>query len=106
MACSTAKCWIGSSAFIGTSDWYYNQTTGEVRASLAAAQVAMVDHLVEGRFVLGVGPGVGPDAEAIGELHLIERLAKQALLVALAPRPRQLVLVEDSELHVDSLRGR
>ena len=35
--------------------------------AMAAAQVAMVDHLVQGRFVLGIGPGVGPDAEAIGD---------------------------------------
>src|SRR5436190_4117811 len=36
--------------------------------AMAAAQVAMVDHLVQGRFVLGVGPGVFGDAEAIGDL--------------------------------------
>jgi alkanesulfonate monooxygenase SsuD/methylene tetrahydromethanopterin reductase-like flavin-dependent oxidoreductase (luciferase family) len=36
--------------------------------AMAAAQVAMVDHLVNGRFVLGVGPGVNGDAEAIGDL--------------------------------------
>lgn len=36
--------------------------------AMAAAQVAMVDHLVNGRFILGVGPGVPPDAEAIGDL--------------------------------------
>ncbi|GDY14412.1 monooxygenase [Planctomycetota bacterium] len=36
--------------------------------AMAAAQVAMVDHLVQGRFVLGVGPGVRADAEAIGDL--------------------------------------
>jgi alkanesulfonate monooxygenase SsuD/methylene tetrahydromethanopterin reductase-like flavin-dependent oxidoreductase (luciferase family) len=35
---------------------------------MAAAQVAMVDHLVQGRLVLGVGPGVPPDAEALGDL--------------------------------------
>ncbi|WP_407900816.1 LLM class flavin-dependent oxidoreductase [Scytonema sp. NUACC26] len=35
---------------------------------MAAAQVAMVDHLVHGRLVLGVGPGVRGDAEAIGDL--------------------------------------
>jgi alkanesulfonate monooxygenase SsuD/methylene tetrahydromethanopterin reductase-like flavin-dependent oxidoreductase (luciferase family) len=35
---------------------------------MAAAQVAMVDHLAHGRLVLGVGPGVRPDAEAIGDL--------------------------------------
>ncbi|MGE0540152.1 MAG: LLM class flavin-dependent oxidoreductase [Dehalococcoidia bacterium] len=36
--------------------------------AMAAAQVAMVDHLVNGRFVLGVGPGVPADAEAIDDL--------------------------------------
>jgi alkanesulfonate monooxygenase SsuD/methylene tetrahydromethanopterin reductase-like flavin-dependent oxidoreductase (luciferase family) len=36
--------------------------------AMAAAQVAMVDHLLQGRFVLGVGPGVRGDAEAIGDL--------------------------------------
>ena len=36
--------------------------------AMAAAQVAMVDHLVQGRLVLGVGPGVAGDAEAIGDL--------------------------------------
>ena len=36
--------------------------------AMAAAQVAMVDHLVNGRLILGVGPGVPPDAEAIGDL--------------------------------------
>jgi alkanesulfonate monooxygenase SsuD/methylene tetrahydromethanopterin reductase-like flavin-dependent oxidoreductase (luciferase family) len=35
---------------------------------MAAAQVAMVDHLVDGRLVLGIGPGVPGDAEAIGDL--------------------------------------
>jgi len=35
--------------------------------AMAAAQVAMVDHLVQGRFVLGFGPGVPGDAEAIGD---------------------------------------
>ena len=36
--------------------------------AMAAAQVAMVDHLVQGRFVLGFGPGVPGDAEAIGDV--------------------------------------
>ncbi len=36
--------------------------------AMAAAQVAMVDHLVQGRFVLGIGPGVAADAEAIADL--------------------------------------
>ena len=38
--------------------------------AMAAAQVAMVDHLVHGRLVLGVGPGVPGDAEAIGGLDV------------------------------------
>lgn len=36
--------------------------------AMAAAQVAMVDHLLDGRLILGVGPGVRADAEAIGDL--------------------------------------
>jgi alkanesulfonate monooxygenase SsuD/methylene tetrahydromethanopterin reductase-like flavin-dependent oxidoreductase (luciferase family) len=36
--------------------------------AMAAAQVAMVDHLVNGRLVLGIGPGVAGDAEALGDL--------------------------------------
>jgi len=36
--------------------------------AMAAAQVAMVDHLVQGRFVLGFGPGVPGDAEALDDL--------------------------------------
>lgn len=35
--------------------------------AMAAAQVAMVDHIVQGRLVLGFGPGVRGDAEAIGD---------------------------------------
>jgi alkanesulfonate monooxygenase SsuD/methylene tetrahydromethanopterin reductase-like flavin-dependent oxidoreductase (luciferase family) len=42
---------------------------------MAAAQIAMVDHLVGGRLLLGVGPGVAPDGEAIGEGG-IDRAAK------------------------------
>jgi len=34
---------------------------------MAAAQIAMVDHITRGRFLLGVGPGVPPDAEALGD---------------------------------------
>ena len=37
---------------------------------MVAAQVAMVDHLVGGRLLLGVGPGVPPDAEAIGDVGI------------------------------------
>jgi alkanesulfonate monooxygenase SsuD/methylene tetrahydromethanopterin reductase-like flavin-dependent oxidoreductase (luciferase family) len=36
--------------------------------AMAAAQVAMVDHLVGGRLVLGIGPGVPADAAAIGDI--------------------------------------
>ena len=36
--------------------------------AMAAAQIAMVDHLVQGRLILGFGPGVPGDAEAIGDL--------------------------------------
>ncbi len=36
--------------------------------AMAAAQVAMVDHMVQGRLVLGVGPGVAADAAAIGDV--------------------------------------
>lgn len=35
--------------------------------AMAAAQVAMVDHLVQGRLVLGFGPGVAADGEAMGD---------------------------------------
>ncbi len=35
---------------------------------MAAAQVAMVDHILDGRLILGVGPGVPPDAEALDDL--------------------------------------
>ena len=48
--------------------------------AMAAAQVAMVDHLVHGRLVLGVGPGVPGDAEAIGDLGTDRnRKAQEAL---------------------------
>jgi alkanesulfonate monooxygenase SsuD/methylene tetrahydromethanopterin reductase-like flavin-dependent oxidoreductase (luciferase family) len=57
---------------------------------MAAAQIAMVDHLVGGRLLLGVGPGVGPDAEAIGDLG-VDRNRKllEAIehLIALWTRP-------------------
>ena len=39
------------------------------------------------------------DAEPVGELDLVERVLEQPVLVAVAPRPGQLVLVEDAELH-------
>ncbi|MBS0335857.1 MAG: LLM class flavin-dependent oxidoreductase [Proteobacteria bacterium] len=48
--------------------------------AMAAAQVAMVDHLVQGRLVLGVGPGVSGDAEAIGDVGTDRnRKAQEAL---------------------------
>ena len=47
-------------------------------------------------------PGV-VDAEPVGEFDLVERLLKQPVLVALVPGPRQLVLVENAELHGRSL---
>ncbi len=43
-------------------------------------------------------PGV-IDAEPIGQLHLVERLLVEALLGAVVPGPRQLMLAEDPELH-------
>ena len=43
-------------------------------------------------------PGV-VDAEPVGEFNLIERLLKQPVLIALVPRARQLVLVENAEFH-------
>lgn len=48
--------------------------------AMAAAQVAMVDHLVQGRLVLGVGPGVAGDAEAIGDLGSDRRRKTQEAL--------------------------
>jgi alkanesulfonate monooxygenase SsuD/methylene tetrahydromethanopterin reductase-like flavin-dependent oxidoreductase (luciferase family) len=41
---------------------------GNYHPAMAAAQVAMVDHLVQGRLILGFGPGVAADAEAIGDI--------------------------------------
>ena len=43
-------------------------------------------------------PGV-IDAELVGEFDLIERVLKQLQLVAVIPRPRQLMFVEDAEFH-------
>ena len=37
---------------------------------MVAAQVAMIDNLLDGRFLLGIGPGVPWDAEAFGNLDL------------------------------------
>ena len=39
------------------------------------------------------------DAELVGELDLLERVLEQLVLGVVGPRPRQLVLVEDAELH-------
>ena len=39
------------------------------------------------------------DADAVGVLDLLERVLDQPVLGVLLPRPRQLVLVEDAELH-------
>src|SRR6202158_3895871 len=47
-------------------------------------------------------PGI-VDAELVGEFDLIERLLKQLVLVALVPRPRKLVFVENAEFHGRSL---
>src|SRR5438045_9225417 len=45
------------------------------------------------------------DAELVGELDLIERLLKKPELVALVPRPRKLMFVENPEFHWASRRG-
>ena len=39
------------------------------------------------------------EAQAVGELHLLEGVLEQAVLVVGLPRAGQLVLVEDAELH-------
>src|SRR4030095_11923407 len=39
------------------------------------------------------------DTEAIGDLDLLERVVEQLLFSTVGPRPRQLMLVEDSEFH-------
>ena len=39
------------------------------------------------------------EAEPVGQLHLLERVAQELELVVLAPRLGKLVLVEDAELH-------
>jgi hypothetical protein len=39
------------------------------------------------------------DAEAVGQLHLLEGVAEETALILRLPRPRQLVLVEDAESH-------
>jgi alkanesulfonate monooxygenase SsuD/methylene tetrahydromethanopterin reductase-like flavin-dependent oxidoreductase (luciferase family) len=42
---------------------------------MVAAHVAMIDHMVDGRLILGIGPGVPWDAEAFGVLH-VDRAGK------------------------------
>ena len=46
-------------------------------------------------------PGV-IDAELVGQFDLVERVLEQLELVAVLPRTRQLVLVEDAEFHESS----
>ena len=43
------------------------------------------------------------EAELVGELDLLEDLLEELLLVSVVPRPREVVLVEESEFHVASL---
>jgi hypothetical protein len=43
-------------------------------------------------------PGV-VDAEPVREFDLVERFLEQPVLVAVIPRPRQLVFVENAEFH-------
>ena len=45
------------------------------------------------------------DPEPVGELDLLEGVVDQALLVVGLPGPRQLVLVEDAELHDRTVAG-
>src|SRR6187397_1084650 len=44
------------------------------------------------------------DAEAVGQLDLGQRVLEQAMLGVAVPRPRQLVLVEESEAHCSAFR--
>src|SRR4030095_14925421 len=44
-------------------------------------------------------------AQAVGELDLGERLLEEVVLAPRRPRARQLVLVEDAELHASVLLG-
>jgi hypothetical protein len=39
------------------------------------------------------------DAELVGELDLVERFLEQPEFVAVIPRPRQLMFVENAEFH-------
>jgi hypothetical protein len=43
------------------------------------------------------------EAGAVGDLDLLERVVQEAVLAVVAPRSRELVLVEDAEAHA---RGR
>jgi hypothetical protein len=45
------------------------------------------------------------DAEAVGQLDLVERILEELVLVPLVPGARDLVLVEDAELHDSSSWG-
>jgi len=47
--------------------------------AMAAAHVAMVDHMVQGRLILGFGPGVAADAEALGDTSDRNRKAQEAI---------------------------
>ena len=44
------------------------------------------------------------DPEPVGQFDLVEGIGDQLLFACVAPRPRQLVLVEDAELHGRLLR--
>ena len=46
------------------------------------------------------------EAEAVGQLDLLERLAEHSLLVIVGPRARHLVLEEQAELHREPLPER
>jgi hypothetical protein len=39
------------------------------------------------------------DAQPIGEGNLVKRITEHAMFVAVLPRPRELVFVEDAESH-------
>jgi hypothetical protein len=43
------------------------------------------------------------DAKPVGQFDLVERILEQLQFVAFVPRPRQLVLVENPELHLANL---
>ena len=39
------------------------------------------------------------DPEPVGHFHLLQGVVEELLFLAVGPRPRQLVLVENAELH-------